>query len=262
MDILWRGLSLLNFLPGSKCPERIGIPAIKPIFEKDPVTRSDFNQHYREIDLLKRELLKDTTWILVTDLGAGSASLHKSEKRISDIARVSSHSKKNLELQYRMIRHFKPQIILELGTSLGFSSALFARAAPDSLVITVEGCHATAEIAQRNFTRLGLSNVRLITGNFDKELDGIFEKYGFVDYLFVDGNHRYKPTLNYFMKSLSYTRNRSIFVFDDIRWSKPMENAWREILTHPAITLGVDLYSAGIVMFDKELPVRKLKVLY
>jgi hypothetical protein len=41
----------------------------------------------------------------------------------------------------------------------------------------------------------------------------------------------------------------SIFIFDDIHWSKEMELAWEEIKNHPKVTVTLDLFKIGIVFF-------------
>ncbi|MEJ7676870.1 MAG: hypothetical protein WKG06_03130 [Segetibacter sp.] len=44
----------------------------------------------------------------------------------------------------------------------------------------------------------------------------------------------------------------SVFIFDDIHWSKEMEEAWKYIQQHSAVTLTIDLFFIGIVFFRRE----------
>jgi predicted O-methyltransferase YrrM len=92
----------------------------------------------------------------------------------------------------------------------------------------------------------------LIKGNFDETLSSQISKLAVVDFAFVDGNHRQKPTLNYFNQLLEKANENSIFIFDDIHWSNEMEEAWKEIQQHPSVTLSIDLFFIGIVFFRKE----------
>ena len=39
------------------------------------------------------------------------------------------------------------------------------------------------------------------------------------------------------------------FVFDDINWSKDMQNAWQTIKKNEKVTLSIDLFEMGIVFF-------------
>jgi hypothetical protein len=44
----------------------------------------------------------------------------------------------------------------------------------------------------------------------------------------------------------------TVFVFDDIHWSREMEQAWKVIKDHPAVTLTIDLFFIGIVFIRPE----------
>jgi hypothetical protein len=41
-------------------------------------------------------------------------------------------------------------------------------------------------------------------------------------------------------------------VFDDIHWSKEMEQAWAAIKNDDSVTLTIDLFFIGLVFFRKE----------
>ena len=116
----------------------------------------------------------------------------------------------------------------------------------------MEGAKAVADVAKKNFNTLGLKNIELVEGNFDETLTGTITKMGNIDMVFVDGNHRYEPTVRYFRDLLPAMQEHSILVFDDIHWSKEMEQAWEEIKQDPAVTLSIDLFFIGLVFFRKE----------
>jgi predicted O-methyltransferase YrrM len=106
-----------------------------------------------------------------------------------------------------------------------------------------------ASIARRNFKLLQLNNIKIVEGDFDANLSRIINDLSSVDFAFVDGNHRKEPTVRYFEQLLLKTTDSSILVFDDIHWSKEMEEAWAYITHHPLITLSIDLFFIGIVFF-------------
>jgi len=56
--------------------------------------------------------------------------------------------------------------------------------------------------------------------------------------------------LEYFHKFLPLASDRCVFVFDDIRWSTGMHEAWKEIINEPKATVTVDLFSFGLVFFN------------
>ena len=52
-----------------------------------------------------------------------------------------------------------------------------------------------------------------------------------------------------------------IFFFDDI-WSKEMHDAWNNIVDHQKTTLTIDLFSIGVVFFNKNLSKENFKLIH
>ena len=121
----------------------------------------------------------------------------------------------------------------------------------------MEGSKNVSAIAEENFKKLGLQNIKLIQGNFDDTLPDLLSQVQKVDLAYVDGNHRKAPTLQYFHQFLQKANDQSIFIFDDIYWSAEMEEAWKEIQQHPSVTLTIDLFFIGIVFFKKDFKVKQ-----
>lgn len=209
------------------------------------------------IEARRRELRRSPQTIAVTDFGAGSqvAGAGGHERRLRDIARHAAKPPRLAQLLFRLVNHFQPATILELGTSLGLTTAYLAAADSRHQVITFEGCPNTAAVARETFEKLGLKNVQLITGNLDQTLPATLATLAKpVDFVFFDGNHRYEPTLRYFEQCLAKAHENSVFVLDDIHWSAEMEQAWAAIQAHPAVTVTVDLFYVGLVFFRKKQP--------
>ncbi|MGI0107896.1 O-methyltransferase [Salinimicrobium sp. WS361] len=72
------------------------------------------------------------------------------------------------------------------------------------------------------------------------------------DLIYVDGNHQKEATLSYFEKLLPTVHNDSVMIFDDIHWSKGMEEAWEEIKAHPKVKVSIDTFQWGLVFFRRE----------
>jgi predicted O-methyltransferase YrrM len=208
---------------------------------------------FDRIELLRNKLLFSKAEIDVKDLGTGRSG----KRKIREIAERSAKNKKYGELLYRIVHRFKPDVILELGTSIGISTAYLASANPNAKVITIEGCPNTAAAAKKCFNALELINIQNVVGNFDTELSDIIGNLCQLptanrQLVFFDGNHCKEPTLRYFTQCLELANNDSVFVFDDIHWSDEMEEAWEEIKKHPKVTVTIDLFFLGIVFFRKE----------
>jgi predicted O-methyltransferase YrrM len=209
----------------------------------------------KEIEELRNELLKDDTMIRVKDLGAGSRSKSARKRKIKDIAHSALKPPRFGQLLYRLAKHYRPENIIELGTSLGITTAYFSRAVPGARIVSIEGSEAIASKAKEHFKKLGCENIEVMEGNFDEILPSIIPGLAPVDLAFIDGNHRHEPTINYFLQLANASHNDTILVFDDIHWSEEMERAWKEINIHPSVKCTVDIFYLGFVFFRNEFKV-------
>ena len=208
---------------------------------------------YTKVEKLRRQLLTDKTVLNIEDLGAGSSLRSSAKRSVSSIARNAAKPAKYGQLLFRMIRHYQPGCCIEIGSSLGLTSSYLALADPRMKVVTMEGAREVAARAVQNFGALGLSNIELVEGNFDDTLVPLLTRLAPVDFAFIDGNHRMQPTMQYFDAIISRINNSSILVLDDIHWSPGMEKAWEYCKSHPSVTLSIDLFFIGILVFKKEI---------
>lgn len=208
-----------------------------------------------EIENLRRQLLRDNTILQVDDFGAGSRVA--GEKTIRQIACTAVKPKKWSQLLYRLVRHYRPHTIIELGTSLGITTAYLAAANPEAHIITIEGSPAIQQRAQQHFEHLHMGFIKSVQGNFDAMLPQVLASTGTVGLAYIDGNHRRLPTLNYFEQLVEKRAETSIFIFDDIHWSAEMEAAWRAIQQHGAVRYTIDLFFLGLVFFRPEFKVKQ-----
>ncbi len=207
---------------------------------------------YDRVEALRSRLLKDQQVLQVEDMGAGSVTDKSGQRRVASIAGNAAKPRKWGQLLYRMVNYYQPQGIIELGSSLGITSSYLATGNPAGKLITLEGAKEVAAVAQRNFQTLGLNNVELRTGHFDDTLNPALKDLPTLDFGFIDGNHREEPTLRYFNELAGNAHNNTILVFDDIHWSREMENAWHIIRQDDRVTSTIDLFFIGIVLFRKE----------
>lgn len=214
---------------------------------------------YPSIEVLRQSLKGDDTELEILDFGAGSRVNSQQRRKISSIARSALKPARFSQLLFRMVHYYKPSVIVELGTSLGVTTAYLASGNSQAKVITMEGAPSVASVARKNFGILGLSNIQLIEGNFDNTLPALIEqcKSTGADFVFLDGNHRYEPTMQYFKQFLSVINEHSIVILDDIHWSEEMEKAWEEVKQHPAVSMTIDLFFIGIVLFRTDFKIKQ-----
>lgn len=212
---------------------------------------------FRRIESLRRDLRRDDRRVTVEDFGAGSAIDPSTERRVGDIARHAAKPAKYGRLLHQIAHHYGCRRVLEIGTSLGLSTAYLASAEGVEEVITLEGVPGIVELARENFAKLTLGNATVVEGRFEDTLQGVLDSQPPHDLVFFDGNHRKEPTLRYFGQCLDKARETDIFVFDDIHWSREMEEAWEAIRSHDRVACTIDLFFVGIVFFRSEFRERQ-----
>ena len=212
-----------------------------------------YSKQFKSIKKFRHSIAQNHKIIEVKDFGAGSKVFKSNKRKVSAIAKNVGISKKRAILLVKIVQYFDPSQILEIGTSLGIGTASLSIGNPKSKITTLEGCPETSKIAQNQFEKFGFDNVRIIVGDFKKTLPKTLRNQKF-DLIYFDGNHQKKATIDYFEQCLHSSHNKSVFIFDDIHWSKAMEEAWNYIKDHNKVTISIDTFQWGIVFFRKEQP--------
>lgn len=217
----------------------------KCFYKKNNTTKSNI------IKLYKNKLLQNKNKIKVTDFGAGSKVFKSNLRAVNKIAKYAGINSKRANLLSKITNYFQPKTILEIGTSLGIGTAALHIGNPNAKITTLEGCKNTANVAKKQFNKFTFNNIDVVVGEFSESQKKLTFKND-LDLVYFDGNHQKEATLKYFHYCLQFINNDSVFIFDDIHWSKEMEVAWQEIKNHPQVKVSIDTFQWGIVFFRKE----------
>ena len=214
------------------------------------------HSHFYDFDELKKirnSLLINEKEISIEDFGAGSKTFTSNKRKISELAKKGTSTTKQSETLYKLINFLNCNTIIELGTSIGLNTLYLASANKNGQVITIEGSKNIFEFASELANKNKINNIEFIHSKFDETLPLQLQKINSLDLFYVDGNHTYEATLNYFTLALAKKNNSTVFVFDDIYWSQGMTRAWEEIKKHPSVTLTIDTFYFGMVFFREEV---------
>ncbi len=241
----------LKFLKDSKTRYRVHSPFVYQIV--DNVLRKQPPYYaFKKIERWREELLENQEKVEYIDLGAGSRL--KPAKKVCDIANRSLSSKTQSEWLFGLANYFNATTIVELGTSLGVSTAYLAAARKDASVISFESNTEVLEYARRGWKKLKLDNISVIEGNIDNELPSFLNhKTLKIDLVFIDANHTYAATIDYVNRLIPFVHQNALMVLDDIHWSREMEKAWQEIIMKPEVSISIDLFHKGIIFFRKDI---------
>jgi len=215
---------------------------------------NDHNAYYcfDAIEQRREAMLRAPKMIDFIDYGTG----HNGQRLVSHIARTSLESPQVMQLLFRLVLFLSQQLnrplhIVELGTSLGISTAYLQMANLQNHVLTFEGCPQVMDMAQKNWHKLGLDTIQSVVGNIDEVLhDTLLNSARVIDFAYLDAHHTCQATLDYYAQIKPYLQSTSMVVLDDIHYSADMERAWKQILSYPEITSTMDLGSCGILFLD------------
>lgn len=229
-------------------------PFVFELYNSCIAREDNINPIYNEIEQLRKEARNNSTPITQIDFGAKSAQQPKRTKSVSFFAKQHAKPTRIAQIIYRVAQKYAYQHVIELGTSLGFTTLYLAKALPQQAkFITIEGAPEIAAFAKHNVAKLKVSDkVDIRIGNFNELLPEAISELPQIDLAFIDGNHTYEATINYFNQLLPKITNNSVLIFDDIYWSEGMTRAWSEIKNHPKVTVTVDLFYIGLVYFRTE----------
>jgi predicted O-methyltransferase YrrM len=213
------------------------------------------NSHYafEQLNKIRRRLENDNRFIDTGNFGAGSRTAKGRTRKISDIARRGTSSRRQSEILYRLANFLGCKECIELGTSLGLNALYIALAGKNTKVTSIEGSGALAEIASGLAKSCLATNLNIINGTFEEHLPRLLGETMQLDLFYVDGNHTREATLGYFRIAIEKAHPGSVFVFDDVYWSRGMAEAWKEIRAHPSVKLTIDTFHSGYVFFRDEI---------
>ena len=247
------------------------------LFEWVRMVMMDKNAYYiwGEIERCREKMLRDERELEFVDYGSGKLKGENGKlkgengerRRVCDIARRSLAKRKYAQMLSRLVNwlgashrlengsgtayslEFRGLTIVELGTSLGVTTAYMAAMDSRNRVVTFEGCEAVANIAKENWKALNINNIECRVGEIDAEQ--LTRDIEHLDVAFIDANHTYVSTCEYFDVLAGKVREKSVIVVDDIHYSEEMEKAWKAICADERVTSTIDLYQMGLVFFDK-----------
>jgi predicted O-methyltransferase YrrM len=253
--------SYLKFLIKGKTKYSLQSPFVHDFIERVLEDRETYYS-FLAMDFLKRKLKQDKTILSIEDKGAGSHFSSKNLKSVKQIAKTAVSSDLKAQALFKLVNLYQPNTILELGTSLGLTTCYLANAKRNSKLTTIEGSKQIHEIAIRNFKKMGLQKINAINAGFDEVLPSIIKEFNDLDFVFFDGNHTKEATLNYYHQCKAKANPNTVFVFDDIYWSKPMTSAWNKIISDSEISLSLDLFSFGVVFFLENRAKQHLQIIH
>lgn len=203
---------------------------------------------FKHIDQYCRKVYSDQSLIPPSEFASQHRQLNLS---IEQIARKAGSSIIHAELLYRIGLYFKPKCILELGSCVGIATFSLGLSNKQSKIFSIEGNEYLCHYAQQSCAKAGLNHLHFKNEIFAHFLED--NDLSMIDFVYLDGDHKYEPTLKYVRQLLHKISDTGVIILDDIHWSKPMYDAWTEIQSWPECRCSLETPRLGFVFKSKML---------
>lgn len=203
---------------------------------------------FQDIELLRKQLL------------------HKEEviakQTIAAIVKREAIKPKHGALLFRLTNYFRPEKILQIGSSMGLSTLYLSSYKPGLTCISLEDTPEYASISQWVYEKGARTSIDLRIGDYKQLLPGILEEMDTLDFVFFKLRKKQEEELRIFQECLHYITDQTVFVFEGIRTSRRMRDCWKQVCAHEKTTVCLDLFSMGIVFFNPKLHKRVYNVYF
>lgn len=201
------------------------------------------------VEQLRNDLKRDHQIIDLFDLKEKKSY----RKTVSSIAKTSLSTPKFSAFLYLLIDHLKCMSVMETGTSLGINSLYLA--GPDQVqkVNTIEASPILAALAKKQFSQILQHKIEIKIGTVHEEFEALVVREQ-PDFCFIDADHRSEAVMHCLNHLLKHCPQIKCIIIHDIYWSQDMLKGWNKIVENKAYTLTIDLFQAGIIFPNLDMP--------
>lgn len=248
----FRAISYLQYFVSAKSIQYIHSPFL---FELMRFVFNDssknFPKEFEVIEEQRKKMHKDSSLVNYEDFGAGGDVERKKTMSLQAISALAVKQSKYSRFLYRLIQYQKSTEVVELGTSLGITTAYLSLAC--NKVHTVEADKNILSVAKNNWQQLFINNVHSYCFDLNDAWNKLSDHVNTIDFLFIDANHRKEAMIRYVLQALPYIHQRSVIVLDDIHWSEETKEAWEILKKRKEVSLSFDIFQMGVLFFDSNL---------
>ncbi len=193
---------------------------------------------YQDIDIVKKQLLSDNRKL--NFLGK--------ETSVASFMKEAIPTKYN-KLLFRMVAYYKPNYIIEVGSSLGITTAYLASPEKRNLVQTIETNLELGVIASETLSSLALPNTTQSKGSLKEVVSKLSERtFGFILI-----NHANWESEELAQHLLDFVEEDAIVIFVEINKNLQTKLFWDNLIYQQNKTISVTLFYFGIIFLKKEV---------
>ncbi|WP_420319258.1 hypothetical protein [Ekhidna sp.] len=254
MNIIWFRLkNYLAYKINAVGPHSLHSPFVFELYYKAIKPANNFR--LPKLEELRKELINSDKIIDLYDLKSKS----NYRKPIGAIAKTSLSSPKFSAFLNRLIDHLEIVRALETGTSLGINALYMAGTESIKKLVTIEASPILATIARKQFTEVFQHKIKLKEGTiqdtFEAEVISLDPEL-----CFIDADHRSTEVKKCINVLIEKAPSIKCIIIHDIYWSEDMNKEWTQIVNDKRFSLSIDIFQAGIIFPNLEMPKQHFKL--
>lgn len=208
---------------------------------------------FSAIEIFRGILLRNKYPIWVSGYAKGLDKDAVQAMEIRDLVRFRAASPWVGRCLFKTILYQKSENILELGTSLGIATLYLRMASKVSPFISVAEGEELAAEARNNLSRMGCSDVEVVTGHLPEAVARVLTRFSKLDLVYWGRGQSPDSIYSCFQACLEKARPGSVFIIADVHWSNEMEGLWARIRAHNRVRVSLDIFHLGFIFFDDRL---------
>ena len=165
-------------------------------------------------------------------------------------------------LLFRLANYFQPKNILQIGATMGLSTLYLTSYASGLNCISLENTPEYIPVSRWTYNKGAKNLIDVREGDYNESLPQALEDIKQPDFIFFDLRDEQTANLWLFNKCMEYIDDDTLMVFEGIRSNRRIREYWKQICLHPQTTIAIDLFSMGILFFNKKLHKHKYTVCF
>ncbi len=184
------------------------------------------------------------------------------DRKISTYIKEETFSPSYDQLLFRWTQYFKPQTVLEVGESVGITTLYLSASDSKRTTRSVGSDQSVADLANMNFSKVGLANIQALGGEFSCALEKSIVDLGKIDFLYVGRMATPEMVDQTIRKVWDGLTQHAVVVLSDIYRTPEREAMWLRLKREGKVRVSVELFHYGILFFDENLQKEEYNLFY
>lgn len=216
---------------------------------------------FEEIELVRRQFYyreQCFPWVSRRGRKAGETR----ERPVGEIMGREAIRPKQGALLFRLANYFQPDYILQIGASAGLATLYLTAYSRQTACVVLERVPTLAPVAREVWEKGARAAIDLRVGEYDVLLAEALAGLPRLDFVFFNRAEESDDRDSLFDACARKAHNDTVMVIAGIRANRTMRDFWRAVCLREEVTVTLDLYSMGIVLFNRKLHKRDYTVYF